>query len=452
MNKKLKFVTAIGLAALMGSAYAAVSESEASKLGNSLTPMGAEKSGNSSKSIPAWTGGLTKSVAGFVPGGHYPNPYADDKIEFSITAANADKYKDKLSPGQIALLNRYSDWKMNVYPSRRSAAYPEGLYRETKENATKVKLIPSGNGFEGTTGGAPFPIPQNGLEVMWNHMTAYKGDTLATSAAQAAVTAGGTYNLVKFKYEYDLVYSNQLKKPGEREDNQLFYFLQVVTAPPRLAGQILLVYDYADQIKQPRKAWTYNPGARRVRLAPDVAYDSPGTGADGLRTNDDFLMYNGSPDRYEWKLLGKKELYIPYNAYKINGNTVKISDVIRPGHVNPDLARYELHRVWVVEANLKPGTSHIYKKRVFYVDEDSWFVHVEDEFDNRDQLWRVIELHSLQYPDVPLLSPGVTVHHDLQSGRYLANGLRNEETEIYKRIVRTPADFTPAALRDKGVR
>jgi len=225
-----------------------------------------------------------------------------------------------------------------------------------------------------------------------------------------------------------------------------------VTAPARLAGNILLVHEFVDQVKNPRQAWTYNPGQRRVRLAPNVAYDNPGTAADGLRTNDDYLMFNGATDRYNWKLVGKKEMYVPYNSNRISGNTVKMADVLKPGHLNSDLARYELHRVWEVEATLKPGTSHIYAKRTFYVDEDSWMVVLADAYDARGELYRESEQHGVQMPNVPMYYPSIEVHHDLQSGRYVALGLRNEEPKVYEKIQRTAADFTPNGLRGIGTR
>ena len=225
-----------------------------------------------------------------------------------------------------------------------------------------------------------------------------------------------------------------------------------MTAPARLAGNILLVHEYADQVKDPRRAWTYNPGQRRVRLAPNVAYDNPGTAADGLRTNDDFQMFNGATDRYNWKLVGKKEVYIPYNSYKISGNEMKMADVLKPGHINPDAARYELHRVWVVEATLKPGTSHVYSKRTFYIDEDSWMNVLQDSYDGRGQLWRTSEQHNINYADVPMQYPTVEVHYDLQSARYLAMSLRNDEKTVYVPIKRSAADFSPNGLRRAGVR
>jgi hypothetical protein len=111
---KSKIIGALigALAALPGLTLAAVSAEEAARLGTTLTPIGAEKAGNADGSIPAWTGGQTTAVPGFVPGGHYPDPYADDRPLFTITAANAQQYRDKLSPGQLALLQRYPTWKM----------------------------------------------------------------------------------------------------------------------------------------------------------------------------------------------------------------------------------------------------------------------------------------------------------------------------------------------------
>ncbi|HXF67541.1 MAG TPA: DUF1329 domain-containing protein [Burkholderiales bacterium] len=433
-------------------APAAVSAEEAAQLGKTLTPLGAERAGNKAGSIPAWEGGITKPLPGYQEGGHYPDPFASDKPLFTIDASNLEKYKANLTPGQMALLRKYPTWKMVVYPTRRSAAFPEAHYRETIANATRANLVAGGNGFTGTKGGIPFPIPKNGLEVIWNHLARYRGDTYAMNWSQAAVLRDGSYTLVRFEYEYDFDYGNLSKPEAARRDNKLFNFLQVVTAPARLAGQILLVHEYADQVRQPRQAWTYNPGQRRVRLAPNVAYDNPGTAADGLRTNDDFLMFNGATDRYEWKLVGKRELYIPYNSYRLVGNTVGYADVIRPGHLNPDLARYELHRVWVVDATLKPGTSHIYKRRTFYLDEDSWMVVVVDKYDARDELWRVAEQHSINMYNIPMTYPMLEAHHDLQSGRYIVMGLRNEEPRIYEKIQRSEADFTPAGLRGVGTR
>jgi hypothetical protein len=444
---KTKIFVTVATATLLQ--FSAVSAAE---LGKDLTPLGAQAAGNAAGTIPAWTGGITTPVAGFKAGGHYPDPYAGDKPNLTVDAANVEQYKDKLSPGQVALIKKYPGWKLNVYPTRRSAAYPKPVYEATAANMGVAKLEAGGNGLAGTTAGIPFPVPKDGAEAIWNSLQRYKGDTYAMTWNQAAVTRDGAYTLVRFEYEYDFSYGNISKNESQREPNKLVNFLQIVTAPARLAGQVLLIHETMNQVKQPRSAWIYNPGQRRVRLAPNVAYDNPGTAADGLRTSDDFGMYNGAIDRYEWKLVGKQELYIPYNSYKLSSNSLKYTDILKPGHINPEHARYELHRVWVIEANLKPGASHIYKRRVFYIDEDSWAVVVTDKYDARDQLWRVSEQHSFNFYDVPMLYGTVEVHHDLQSGRYIAMGLRNEESKVYRPIRRTAADYTPANLRNLGTR
>ena len=451
LSKKSMVVLALGATFAMPAA-AELSAADLGKLGTTLTPLGAEKAGNAAGTIPAWTGGITQPVAGFVAGGYYPDPYASDRPLFTIDKSNVDRYKDNLTPGEIAMIRKYDDYKIIVYPTRRSASFPQCHYNETKECAAKAKLAAGGNGVEGCVGGIPFPIPKDGNEAIWNTELRYRGETFATNWAQAAVTRTGDYALVKFEYEYDFSYGNCSKPVAQREPNKITNFLQSTTAPARLAGQILLVHETLDQTKEPRSAWTYNPGQRRVRLAPQVAYDNPGTAADGLRTSDDFGMFNGGTDRYNWKLVGKKEMYIPYNSYRLSDPRVAYGDILKPGHINPDLARYELHRVWVVEATLKPGASHIYAKRVFYIDEDSWAVVVTDKYDGRGELWRFAEFHNENRYNIPMWYGTVEVHNDLQSGRYIAMGLANEVKRVYEPIKRSPGDYTPNNLRGTGTR
>ncbi|WP_165679079.1 DUF1329 domain-containing protein, partial [Metapseudomonas otitidis] len=233
----------------------------------------------------------------------------------------------------------------------------------------------------------------------------------------------------------------------------LTFFKQQVTAPSRLAGNVLLVHETLDQVKEPRLAWIYNAGQRRVRRAPQVAYDGPGTAADGLRTSDNFDMFSGAPDRYDWKLVGKKEMYIPYNSYKLDSPSLKYDDIIKAGHINQDLTRYELHRVWEVVATVKPGERHIYAKRHMYIDEDSWQVALVDHYDGRGQLWRVAEGHAQFYYHHQVPAYTLEALYDIIAGRYLALGMKNEEKRSFEfGFVGKAADYTPAALRNAGVR
>ena len=86
-------------------------------------------------------------------------------------------------------------------------------------------------------------------------------------------------------------------------------------------------------MKQTRSAWIYNAGQRRVRRAPDLAYDNFNDGTEGMRTSDQFDAWNGAPDRYDWKLVGKKEIYVPYNAYKLADKSAQVQERHHPqGH------------------------------------------------------------------------------------------------------------------------
>ncbi|MGJ8631490.1 MAG: DUF1329 domain-containing protein [Glaciecola sp.] len=455
MIKKISILaTALTFALYGGVASAKVSVADAAKLDNELTPVGAVRAGNPDGSIPAWTGGITALPAGYNKGDHHADPFGNDQVLYTITGANYKEYVANLSPGQVKLFETYPDtYKMPVYPTRRSASYPDSVYAATKSNALNAELLQGGNGIQNATMGIPFPIPQNGLEAIWNHTLRFRGDAVTRFGGQAAVTEGGAYTIIGFEEQLMIKYAEAGLTPAQlMDENILFKFKQSVTKPSRLAGTALLVHETVDQVKNPRQAWTYNTGQRRVRRAPNVAYDTPGSATDGLRTTDDYDMYNGSPNRYNWELKGKQELYVAYNSYKLHSDQLTYDDILKPHHINPDLTRFEKHRVWVVEANLKDEFRHVYVKRVFYIDEDSWQVLVADSYDDRGGLYRVALAYGLNYYEVPSPWSTLEVYHDLNSRRYLATGLDNEEEMYDFSVELSDREFTPQALRREGKR
>lgn len=429
-------------------AISAVSAEKASELGSKLTPSGAEKAGDTAIGLPEWNGGLPKDAGVVDSKGFLADPFAGEKPLYVITADTADKYKEHLTPGQQALFKRYPDtYKMPVYPSHRTVNFPQEWLDMTRSNATQVKLISGGNGLENYAGGIPFPIPENGQEVIWNHLTTYRGHGFSRHVVQATPQQNGSFVPVRFEDQVLPFYAMSNPK------GELQYYKQIVTAPSRLAGNVLLVHDYLNQVVSPRQAWLYNAGQRRVRRAPQVAYDGPGTASDGMRTADNLDMFNGALDRYDWKLEGKKVIYIPTNSYRLDSPELKYKDIIKPGHINPEFTRYELHRVWHITATLKPGARHIYAKRDFFVDEDSWLIGTVDHYDGRDTLWRVAEGHAQFYYHQQLPSFTMDALYDLQSGRYLAMGLKNEEKHSWNFDSKPQErDFTPTAIRQTGIR
>ncbi|AQT96390.1 MULTISPECIES: DUF1329 domain-containing protein [Pseudomonas] len=450
-----KIFAVMALSLLAVNVMAAVSPDEAAKLGTTLTPVGAEKAGNADGSIPAWTGGIPKNAGAVDSKGFLADPFASEKPLFVITAATVDKYKDKLSDGQVAMFKRYPEtYKIPVYPTHRTVNLPPEIYESIKRSALNVKPINDGNGLENFTGNRyyAFPIPKNGVEVLWNHITRYHGGNLRRIITQATPQTNGSYTPIRFEEEVAVPQLIPDMDPAKAA-NVLTFFKQSVTAPARLAGNVLLVHETLDQVKEPRLAWIYNAGQRRVRRAPQVAYDGPGTASDGLRTSDNFDMFSGAPDRYDWKLVGKKEMYIPYNSYKLDQPTLKYDDIIKAGHINQDLTRYELHRVWEVVGTVKPSERHIYAKRHIYIDEDSWQVALVDHYDGRGQLWRVAEGHAQFYYNHQTPAYTVETLYDIIAGRYIALGMKNEEKSSFVfGFNAKAADYTPAALRAEGVR
>ncbi len=440
----------LGLLALWAAPLlAGVGPEQAARLGQDLTPLGAERAGNARGTIPRWEGalrrelrdqeqqrwwqglGLRKVMAWWrdepPEARRYPDPFSADRPVFTINADNMDAYREHLSPGQQALFRAHPDsYRMPVYPSRRPVGAPDWIYAAVARNAQRARLDGHDDALVGAMHGVPFPIPQQGAEVIWNHKLRFRGQQGTRWNVQSVVDPGGEIRIMKV--EENLKFRYYLPELGFDDlDNVYFYVLQKIHAPPRMAGAVVLVHETMDQVREPRKAWVMKPGESRINRAATVGYDNPGTASDGQRTNDQADVFNGALDRYDWRLAGKREIYVPYNAYRLHDGAHRYADILRPGHINQDLARYELHRVWVVEATVKPRASHMYKRRTFYVDEDSWHIVLVDVYDAQDELWRVQEAHTFFAYDQLSVQSAIEPNYDLKNGRYLTQAMNNED-------------------------
>lgn len=435
-------------------ALAAVSADEAKQLGAKLTPIGAEVAGNADRTIPAYTGGLTTLPAGYEKGsGIRPDPFANEKPLYSITAANLAQHEAKLTAGTRELIKRHPTMRVDVYTTHRTASHPKYVLDNSIKNATAVKTGDGGLTVEGTYAGIPFPIPKTGHEAMWNHLLRYSGHTYVAKYDSINVGPSGkpvlaTTGEITVEYPY-----YDPKRTGQSGDKDIYFRTKVAySAPARRAGEALLIQDHINALETPRKGWQYLPGQRRVKMSPDLGYDTPNPATAGTSTFDDSYVFSGGMDRYDWKLVGKKEVLVPYNAFKLAYAKDPYA-VTTPNHLNPDFVRWELHRVWVVEATLKEGKRHIYAKRTFYLDEDSWYALASDQYDARGQLYRAGFMAFTPFYEQP--SPGSTSQffYDFATGSYNIIGLLGAYPTGLKFIDPLPdRQWTPDALAGAGVR
>lgn len=437
-GKVLALVAVVALTVGPATAFAKVGPKQAAKLGTELTSVGANPAGNEAGTIPKWQGkkAFTKEELSRTYDDMLrlwksnpdktllTNKGKDGKIRFTITADNYKQYADKLSAGSKRLFQLYPDtFKMHVYPSVRNAFFPEKIDKWTKYNATHATLT-GVDGLEGAKYGFPFPIPANGAQAIWNHKLKFRGHAVKRYNNQAVVSSNGSYEITKLIEDVFFQYANlQLKDPDE---HMIFEYMQRTISPPRLAGQVTLVHENFG-LESGRNAWLYNPGLDRTVRAPKVGFDTPSNGSDGLQFDDQIDMFNGSLSRYTWKLLGKREMIIPYNSYKMADPRVRYDDLIGKHHINPKYPRYELHRVWVVEADKRPDQRQQIAKRVFYIDEDSWDIVMVDCYDGEGDLWRFQVGHAVTVPFVPTVTTIPEVVYDLKSGRYFVTAMINED-------------------------
>ena len=454
--KMLAALAAFAGLAIAGQAFASAAD-DAAKLGTTLTPWGAEKEGNKDGTIPAYTGPI-KPPAGYDPKkpGVRPDPFAGEKPLFSIDAKNVDKYADKVSEGNKAMFKKYPTYRMDVYPSHRTVNYPKYVLDNTKKNVGQCKTVADGLQVENCYAGFPFPFPKTGSEVMWNRL--WKFDAFMIESAGMTGTVVDTQGnrtvtgVGKMWIEYP-IYNPAKTTPVAL--NETYGRIRIdYTDPPRKAGEKLIVLDGVDMVGVGRKAFSYLPGQRRVKLAPDIAYDTPSPTGGGAGTVDEAAVWYGSLDRYNFKLIGKKEMYIPYNTYKIRDPQQCPSAVAMktPHHLNPDCMRWELHRVWVVEATLRTGKRNVYAKRTLYWDEDMPGIGISDNYDSTGQIYRTTHSLPIALYETQGHSTDEWVTYDLATGNYAR---QEDVTDTGGWIVtgaKASSFFSPEALAGEGVR
>lgn len=418
------------------------------RLDGDLTPVGAERAGNAAGTIPAWTGGLPQQDID--PAVGYLDPYAEDPRLFTITAENADQFADQLSAGYLEMFRQYPDsYRMHIYPTRRSANWPQHVLHEVKKQAPLAYTENYGL-FDVGKSAVPFPITDDPLQMMWNHSLRWRGGSVRRVYAWFPVDRRGRYFTVRLLEAMAFDQQGYMAKP---RPNRLFNVYGLYLAPANIEGQITLIWEPVNPTAQSRQTWTYQTVSRRVQRSPSLAYDDLDPRTTGLRTVDQFDGWNGAPDLYDWKLLGKREMYIPYNSYKLSSKQLKYKDILKPGHINPDLLRYELHRVWVIEATLRPGKRHRYPRRIFYLDEDTWQVSMEEDYDRGGALWRFGNHPAMQFYDALVPWYRATIFHDFKAGAYLASDLENQSPRPRQwGWIGDINDFLPVNLRRLGTR
>ncbi|HZX19185.1 MAG TPA: DUF1329 domain-containing protein [Pseudomonas sp.] len=430
---------------------AAVTAEEATKLKGELTPLGAERAGNADGSIPAWTGGMTTPIPGDKPGGRRSDPFQNEKPLFTINASNAAQYADKLTDGTRAMLAKYPDsYRLDVYQTHRTAAAPQWVYDNTLTNASRARI--DNDVVVGAFGGIPFPIPTSGAEVMWNHLLRWRAPAARFYATAYQLTADGRAVLASEASSVQQVpYYFKDTTLEEYAKSNLYFNIRVnLTAPAIRAGEGVVGRQNLDAAKD--QAWVYLVGQRRVRKLPNTCCDTPSPTMAGVMSFDELEVFSGRLDRFDWKLLGKQEKYIPYNANKLLQPTSD-KDVLSAHHLNPEHVRWELHRVWVVEATLRDGQRHQAARSLYYCDEDTWTCVLGDRWDANGQLWKTTWGQVIVMPDLPGNFMFAFGFNDLLSGAAMVAGLFNEKPVHYELLERLPdVEFTPDALANDGIR
>jgi hypothetical protein len=455
-------IVALSLSLLSAGVMAKMSAEEVARLGVDLNPMGGIKAGSEDGLMAQWTGsvvGLPKGLKWDGPGTPYPDPWPDEKPLFTITRDNMEQYRARLSPGQIALFETYPEtFRMPVYPGHRDFAFYPEFYEKVRYSAEHGELINNDEGITGFIGGAAFPVPATGPEVVWFTRTTNPYETIDGEYSDIAVFPNGTRSTRRSKFLQESPYGSRTNPiSAEYEYPKLGpfagYIMTYVNEPARDKGMITAVIEPYDYSANQREVWRYLPGSRRVRRAPTVGFDTP-DGPGGLKTVDEVRGFNGAMERFDWQLLGRQEIFVPYHNYRFDDPELSYDELLTRFHANPDYMRYELKRVWVAEGTLREGERHIYGKRRVYVDEDTGFTLITENYDGHGELWKVVLTNSIYEYGGQAYARRSQMYHDLRAGAYIAEELINDSAPMLYDIspMKGPAYFTPSNIRKLGKR
>lgn len=417
---------------------------DARRLQRDLTPVGAERVGNRDGSIPAWRADQLDDA------GHarWMQTISDEEPQFHIRHSNLESYRDRLSAGVQALFERYPDtFSIPVYKTHRTARQPQWTLDNTHRNVTDARMSDTGDEVLQAWAGIPFPLPESPQQIMWNHQLRWKGVLLKLHLYESAVHPGGVQVPLETMIETWAAFYDRQRQLSLGDWRVTYYFSRIL-GPAKLAGGGLLIHESLQPRQHPRQSWVYLPGERRMRRSPVLGYDSPIFNSEGMRVADEIDIFNGALDRYDWKLLGKRELFIPYNNQKMRYNRCDDASALDSGHLKPYTMRFEKHRVWVVEATLKPGMKHLYPRRTFYIDEDTWSIALADIYDKTGALWRSTMRFAAYYEAMPGMFTALDAYHDLKAGAYFLQCSAGLDTS-FSQEAPAPGYFAPVNIRQR---
>jgi hypothetical protein len=421
-----------------------------------FTVSGAERSGNADGRIPKSPERTDQPLPGWKPGASREqfSLYAKEIPLQIIAQNNVNQFEKMLSPGAIALLKSKPGYTMPVYPTHRSCGLPALVAENTLRFQGKAHIARNGWSIEDATlPSIPFPHPRTGSEALWNFLVQYQGLGVEWSNGKSYLSPRSsdadpiTYSWHARTY-YPWAEGKSVPVGDMKAATTISY-----RSPAAMSGQAVLQRFYFDK---PAESYYYFPGQRRMRRMANYAYDAPLIGFEKTYPSDAGSVFNGNPDRFEWVLKGKRELYVPYNALNITDKDAQGESIFGNKFISAKVRRYELHRVWVIEGNLRPGMRHSTPHKVIYLDEDSWSAVAGEDYDADGAIVRYKEAAAIPIWELGSCSSLFTFTlYDFVQDRYVRDGYISDEREL-KVFSKATApwlrseSFSPEAITAQG--
>lgn len=333
--------------------------------------------------------------------------YAQVKPGDFITADNAEKVKDLVSPGVLYKVEH--GMSMKIVPSER-VDWPPPYKEMTEKYSAQVRLTDDKRSLLGYVSGQPFPLldvndPHVAVKIMWNtvfkpmwtddyDLRFYDCDSVYNQKGKAQ-TSQVEYFQIGHYAGYQLTGRTEVEPipvdPDFKISGRYWLFgLYPVLAPAEIRGLGFLRFRYADA-RQPDGIWSWIPGWRRIRRLNEAIMSSATTSGTSAHSwdPDHYAGFDAKLEEYDYRLVGEKNMLGPIHA--------EHSPEVRCPTDNGASAcpeAWEMRHMYVMSAKPRRGLGGegnreaIHSDTLIYIDGEVWFTPYIDTFDHKGQLYQ----------------------------------------------------------------
>lgn len=323
-----------------------------------------------------------------------------------INMHNWQQYKQFMTDGLVALFSGKYFWKFP--PDFRMAVSPTTVYhnppqfeKDTEKYASQVEIVPlpdGGHNIKGYVAGIPFPNPKDplkGWKILVDDWYAYEPVVLCGPDAwgmQQDRFGNRTpthliWDNMRTAHASDPGYPiNDPRAPGE------FLVEYTQLAVPETIKYLTVMTIYYDDLAKPEDLYVFIPALRRSLRMSAAARCAPFANGDWTYDDTHRGCFNGTATMFDADYLGDRKILESLDGSKDLSKMRDMNNYYQPLIFGkPTLETWQVRDAWVIDVHRIPALAkgYCYKRRILYVDKQSYLAQWAEMYDVSNKLWKI---------------------------------------------------------------